>query len=187
MDIVLVVLWIIGILIPIVVSVVAVYYFSAPARRRRRLRALARSMGLSFDSSKDQKFNKRFSDLKCLCRGVSRYACNVMKGQWKDRPILAFDYHYQDGNAEYNFSAVIITSPIPLKPLYIRPERAVHRLMDFFGFEDINFESAEFSRKFYVKSPDRQWAYDVIHQRMIEYLLPIPEFGIQFGSKYVIA
>ena len=40
-----------------------------------------------------------------------------------------------------------------------------------FGFDDIDFESAEFSKRFYVKSPDKRFAYDVVHPRMMEFLL----------------
>ena len=59
-------------------------------------------------------------------------------------------------------------------------------MTDFFGFNDIDFESAEFSRKFYVKAKDRRWAYDIIHQRMIEYLLEAPKFHIQLDSKDIM-
>jgi hypothetical protein len=41
----------------------------------------------------------------------------------------------------------------------------------FIGFEDIDFESAEFSREFCVRSKDKRFAHDVCNTRMIEYLL----------------
>jgi hypothetical protein len=41
----------------------------------------------------------------------------------------------------------------------------------FFGFDDIDFESSEFSSRFIVKSADKRFAYDVIHPRMMEFLL----------------
>ena len=42
---------------------------------------------------------------------------------------------------------------------------------EFFGHDDIDFESAEFSRNFYVKSSDRKWAFDILHARAMEFLL----------------
>ena len=42
-------------------------------------------------------------------------------------------------------------------------------------------------RKFFVSAADKRWAYDVIHQRMMEYLMSAPDFGIQFDSANVIA
>ena len=57
----------------------------------------------------------------------------------------------------------------------------------FFGKEDINFESAEFNRLFFVSSADRRWAYDVLHARTMEFLMASPRFAIQFSSDCVMA
>ena len=57
----------------------------------------------------------------------------------------------------------------------------------FFGFDDINFESAEFSRRFFVQAPDKRWAYDVIHPRTMEFLLAQPMSLLQFDAAAVIA
>jgi len=53
----------------------------------------------------------------------------------------------------------------------IRPEGVWDKLAAAFGFDDIDFESAEFSRKFLVKAGDKRFAYDVLHPRMMEFLL----------------
>ena len=45
------------------------------------------------------------------------------------------------------------------------------------GFHDINFESSEFSRKFHIKCADKKFAYDVIHPRMMEFLLAAAQRG----------
>ena len=45
------------------------------------------------------------------------------------------------------------------------------KLKGAFGFDDINFESAEFSGRFHVSAPSRKWAYDILHARAIDYLL----------------
>ena len=39
------------------------------------------------------------------------------------------------------------------------------------GYDDIDFESHEFSRKYCVRSKDKKFAYDVCNARMIDYLL----------------
>jgi hypothetical protein len=80
-----------------------------------------------------------------------------------------------------------IRSPLPIKPLYLRPENIFDRVTDFFGLDDIDFESAEFSRKFFVKAPEKRWAYDVIHQQMMSYLLEQPRFHVQFDTEHIMA
>ena len=52
-----------------------------------------------------------------------------------------------------------------------------------FGWDDIDFESAEFSRKFHVKTEDRRWAYDVLPQSTIEYLLDSPQYEIHMDNQ----
>jgi len=175
----------------VVVAAVAVFAFYAAAKRRKELAAWAHGHGLSFDRSKRYYVDDRFAEFKCLRKGHSRYAYNTMKGNWGETPIVAFDYHYAIGSgknrSDHNFSAAIVDSPIPLKGLFIRPEGFFDKVTEFFGFDDIDFESAEFSRKFYVTSPDKRWAYDVIHQQMMEYLMSVQNFCIQFGPTRVIA
>jgi hypothetical protein len=81
---------------------------------------------------------------------------------------------------------VVLSSALPLEPLFIRPEGFFDKIGEFFGGGDIDFESAEFSRRFYVKADDRRWAYDVIHQRTMEFLLNRPKSQIQFDRNSTI-
>ncbi|MCK5558540.1 MAG: hypothetical protein KAJ01_09180 [Candidatus Hydrogenedentes bacterium] len=166
------------------------------AKRRKELTAWARSKGLRFTPSKDPGMDQRFPGFKCLRQGRNRYAYNIMEGDWSGRPTIAFDYHYETRSSDskgrsqthhHHFSAVIVRSQQLLKPLFIRPEHFFDRVTEFFGFDDIDFESAEFSRKFYVKAKDRRWAYDVIHTRTMQFLLDMPQFTIQFDPLHVIA
>ena len=51
-----------------------------------------------------------------------------------------------------------------------------------FGYDDIDFESHEFSRKFCVRSGDKKFAYDVCNARMIEYLLANDDLTIEIEN-----
>jgi hypothetical protein len=82
---------------------------------------------------------------------------------------------------------VLINSGLPLKSLVIRPEHFFDKVTEFFGYDDIDFELNEFSRKFYVKSPDKKWAFDVIHQATMEFLLDSPKFHLELQGPYVMA
>jgi hypothetical protein len=161
------------------------------ARRRKALMAWASAHGLAYDGGRDSSFDDRHRSFGCLRRGHSRYAYNLMTGKWDGRAIEAFDYRYVTGHGKnrstHHFSAVIVRSEIPLRPLRIRPEGLFDRVTEFFGVDDIDFESAEFSRQFHVKSADKRWAYDVLHQRTMAFLLSMPRFSLQFDEREVIA
>lgn len=181
----------------VVVFIGAIIYARyAAAKRRKELAAWAQGKGLSFDPSNDKGMDERFPEFDCLRQGSDRYAFNRMEGDWSGRRLLGFDYHYETQSTDskgrrtthdHHFSAVILDSTVPLKPLFMRPEGFFDKVTEFFGYDDIDFESAEFSRKFYVKSPDKRWAYDVIHQRTMEFLLEMPRFTIKFDRQQVIA
>ena len=168
-----------------------VFAWLASQKRKQELAAWAAAHGLNFDPDKFHGLDDRFPDFDCFRQGSDRYAQNAMGGYWGGREFLGFDYHYETGSGDdrhtYLFSAVILRSAVPLRPLWIRPEGFFDKVAAFLGAEDINFESAEFSRQFYVKSPDRKWAYDVIHPLTIEFLLGAPRFKIKFSPTHVVA
>ena len=184
------------IIVFIIFIALAVFGGIQAAKRRKKLIEWAKSRGLSYIRHKVRGFDMRYPGFRKLHEGSNRYAHNIMEGDWSGRPITAFDYHYETestdskGNSQTNhhhFSSVIIQNALPLKPLFIRPESFLDRIAEFVGFDDIDFESAEFSRRFYVKSEDRRWAYDVIHARTMQFLLDMPQFTIEFDRHHVIA
>ena len=174
----------------VLVVVAIIFGFKAAAERRRKLARWAAGHGMSYIRDNDDSLDYRWPDFDSLNQGHDRYGYNVMEGTWAGMPIAAFDYHYETGSGDdetsWHFSAVILTAPLRLKPLAIRKEGFFDKIGDFFGAGDIDFESAEFSRRFYVKSPDRKWAYDVIHTRMMEYLMANGRYTIEFDHRSII-
>ena len=172
------------------VAAVAIYSIFASRKRRLELAQWALKNELTFSNERDRSFALRYSSFDCLNRGDSRYAYNVMKGAISGRVFTGCDYHYATGSGKhrhhYHFSLIIVKSPILLEPLFIRPENIFDKFTELVGFNDIDFESAEFSKKFYVKAPNKKWAYDIIHPRMMEFLLSSPVFTIQFDFLSVI-
>lgn len=185
-------------IVAVVALFVAIAVFSNIQARKRReaLQAWAAARGLTFSEERVYGLDEQYPDFDCLAQGSNRYAYNTMAGALQGRRAQAFDYHYETHSTDskghrqthhHHFSAVILESSVPLKPLFIRPEGVLDHMASFFGFDDINFESAEFSRRFYVKAPDRKWAYDVIHARTMEFLLASPPMTLRFAPRHVIA
>jgi hypothetical protein len=99
------------------------------------------------------------------------------------------DYHFETLEPEgkepkpqsHVLSYVLLETPyLGLPDLYVRPKGLFEKVVNLFGFEEINFESAEFSNRFAVHSRDKRFAYDVLHPCMMEFLLdgapPIIDF-----------
>ena len=177
----------------IVIIAVGIYMLNRRRKesRKRELAGWAFSRNLNFIDANDEEMEDRYPHFKCLQQGKHRYAYNIIEGNIDNRMICAFDYHYETSDGkntqDHYFSAVILDAGLFLKPLFIRDENFLDKVADFFGFDDIDFESSEFSRKFYVKAPDRKWAYDVLHQETMEFLLDSPRFTLEFHGRHVIS
>ena len=178
-----------------VIVLVAYFAHRQAARRKSELTALAARLGWTFRAGNDHTLAERFGSPRCLAQGSNRYAYNVLEGRYRDRSVCSFDYHYETystdskGNRQTNhhrFSVAVLETDLPLKPLLIRPEGFFDRIGEFFGMDDIDFESNEFSREFHVTSPDRRWAFDVIHQATMEFLLEAPRFTVELHGPRVL-
>lgn len=182
-----------------VIGLVAVVLgHKAAQARREALAALARELGWGFDPSNDTTHDDLYAQFEVFRRGHSRAAYNTLRGDLviDGRPYAAqmgdFTYKVTTSNGKssstttYRFSYLILRLPFPLVPqLLIRPEGVFDKLMGAVGFDDIDFESAEFSRRFFVKSTDKRFAYDVVHPRMMEFLMGLgspPAVDIERGA-----
>jgi hypothetical protein len=180
-------------IVTIVVIGTFVYRQRVANRRQKELFAWAMSKGLSFTRRSCYGLDDLYPQFTCLRQSsVSDiYGYNVIEGKWNGRSLIAFDYHCSPGvdkdDHKNDFSVVIIKSGVLLKPLLIRPANVFDIVKELAGFSDIEFESAQFNRCFRVKSPDKRWAYDVIHPRMMEFLMAAPKFTIQFDLTRIMA
>ena len=181
--------------VAVVVLVIIGAIFNAIAQRKRRegLFELAQRLNLDFRGGQDFGIPGRFGFLKQLAQGDDRYAVNVLSGNYRQNEILAFDYHYATYHTDKNgthkddhwFSFFILTMPAVFPDLTIRRENFLTRVAEAFGYQDIKFESAEFSRAFCVRSPDKKFAYDVCNAKMMEYLLANRDLSVEIENEVI--
>src|SRR5215510_3752447 len=147
----------------VVIGIIVLQWRMA-VQRRKDLASWAAKNGLDFDPGRDYGLEDRLPDFSRLNEGFDRYAYNVSSGRRGSYRAWFFDWHYctkgrdSDGkrdDVDHRMSAVVVVPEYHLKPLLIRKETVGDRIGEFFGADDIDFESAEFSRRYFVKSPDR--------------------------------
>jgi hypothetical protein len=172
----------------VVVIGFAIFGHIAAAKRREAMSAIAASLGLQYRPDKDRQLASSYRFLDKLRRGSNRYAYNVLSGTYEGHPVMMFDYHYETHSTNskghrqthhHHLSVAILTLSRSFPELKIAPEGFFSKMAQMVGFDDIDFESHEFSRKFCVRSSDKKFAYDFCNARMIEYLLPHPELTIE--------
>lgn len=177
----------------IVIGVAAYLGWLAEKKRREAFQVLAARLGLRF-VEKDKSIADRYRFLDKLRQGSDRYAQNILSGQYRNHPIIAFDYHYETHSTDSKghrqthhhwFSFFILEQPRAFPELRIYPETFLSKIGQALGYADIDFESAEFSRKFTVRSKDKRFAYDIVTTKMMEYLLAHPHLSLEIENQCV--
>ena len=188
------------IIIPIVIAIfviIAIFGYQQAKQRREALAGLAGQLGWQFDPSNDSSHDDEYAQFEIFRRGDRRQAYNTLWGSLvinaRNCPAKAGDFTYKVASRSgknrrtttYHFSYLVVQLPFSHAPeLLIRAEGLFDRLAGAFGFDDIDFESSEFSRAFHVKSSDKKFAYDVCHPRMMEFLMTTrpPMIDIERGQ-----
>ncbi len=182
-------------LIAIAIIAFAIISHIQEKRRRQALATIANQLGLSFSQPKDYKLASQYGFLERLRAGSNRYCYNVMRGTGEQgEAVCLFDYHYEthstdsEGRREtthHYYSVYTQIMPKHFPELIIEPESFFSKIAQAFGFDDIDFESREFSNRYKVKSPDKKFAYDVCNAQMIDYLLKQDKIAIELESNVI--
>jgi hypothetical protein len=165
----------------------------AQSPRMSQLGALALQLEWQFDPTEDREHDERFHYFSPFDKGDSRRAYNTLRGAidvdgrlW---PAHGGDYRYTTTSGSgknrtthtHRLSYLIVETPHLSAPdLAIRREGLFDRFASFMGFDDIDFESHEFSERYHVKSSSKRFAYAVIEPRMMEFLLEHNAPAIEF-------
>lgn len=174
------------IIIPVMIIVAIVFSilgYQAQQKRRAEMAALAQELGCSFEPANDRAFDDMYSRFDIFQKGHSRTAYNTISGRHevagRPFPLRMGDFLYKITTSNgktttthtHRLSYLILHLPFATPDLLIRREGVMDKLAGALGFDDIDFESSEFSKKFFVKCPDKKFAFGVVHPRMMEFLL----------------
>ncbi len=162
-------------------------------QRRQDMRAFADRLGFSFTLARDSSHDDHFAHFEIFRQGFDRFAYNTIAGPMDLGAAVVQctmgDFTYKTRETytttdskgrmrtrtrivTHNFSYFILELPyLNVPDLLIRREGLFDKIASAFGKNDIDFESSEFSRKYFVKCDNRKFAYDIINPRMIEFLL----------------
>lgn len=185
---------------PILIGV-GVFVFVAMAshareRHRRELfQQIAQQTGLHYNPDRNRELAHHFQFLNSLAVGSNRYASHVLTGELDGVGVVAFDYHYEThssskkGHKTRHRHLSILTAdlPKPFPELTIRPEDVFSKVAQTLGYDDIDFESAEFSRRYCVRSRDKKFAYDVCHPLAMDFLMRFNDLDIEIEGTTIAA
>ena len=170
-------------------------------RERQRKAALAgwaAANGFQFHPNDPWNLDARYRGVADIGRGHDRYALEVLTRE-QPVPSALFRYHYmtwetrtvtRNGRSETeryeetHWRRYLIAEVGGQFPNFaLRPEAWFDKVAGFVGFEDIDFESEDFSKRFHCKSDDRQFAYALVHPQMMDWMLQETAAGRGFTGE----
>lgn len=185
----------------------------AMSRRRQRerdeaLAGWAQGRRLGFRREASASLDARYPQFACLQVGDRRRTKRLMEGEADGRRVRCFDHHYRTKRTvtehsgggrgqprstrtrtvyeHHRFSAVVVETDFPLPRLLVRPEGMADRVSSFFGRNDLDFESAAFSRRYHVSADEPKWAYDVLDARTLQRLMDLPDHTLEMGGSALL-
>jgi hypothetical protein len=161
----------------------------AAEKRRKELAELAERLGLFFSRSANNAHD-HYSGFSPFDRGSSRRSTNLIHGQRGQVAWELFDYRFTTGSGKsrktHHYGVAAARVPLSFPSLQMRPEGVLDKVAAFVGFDDIDFESDQFSRRYHVACADRKRAYDILHPLMIEFLMSWPSRHWQIKDSIIL-
>jgi len=165
--------------IGVVVVVGAGLYFQYQAHKKKvaAFTALAAERGWRY-TERDRALANRFQGTP-FGEGHGRDARHVLTGSFRDRPMLAFEYTYKETHGTgddrrtetYHYTVVSLGLPAPKPTLQVNREGLGRKLLGLVGVRDLQLESEAFNKTFHIRTENEKFAYDVLHPRMMEWML----------------
>jgi len=145
----------------VVVTLIVIYggIWLYEKKRTGALRETAKKLGFEFSESPPHDFNFPLDFFHLFSLGRSGTVKNVFYNASAMPGSYIFGYEYTTGHGKHQTShtqtVISFSDEEYVFPIFdLRPENFLHKIGQFFGFQDINFDSnPAFSSKYLLESP----------------------------------
>jgi hypothetical protein len=177
-------------------------------RRQMGLDRTATRLGMNFNFGLPHELRDVLPRFRAIEKaretgGEFQAGTKTITGLRRNRKVAFFDYSWvtvtsstrrgRFWNVEREYrrthtrSAVAAQMGVEVQPTLIRPERLVDKALALVGYEDIDFRSLpEFSRAFYVNSPDEAAARRLVTPALARFFLERVGFTVDFVGPWLL-
>ncbi len=161
------------------------YAIQVDKKRKAKVEQAAAELGLAFATTLTGGDLVLFNKFALSHAGYSRAAESVTTADSGELRMVLFDYQYTVGSGKNkqtrSFSVVMASSPTLDMPQFtLSPENFLHRLGDFFGFTDIDFdEDQTFSDQFLLKGEKESAIREFFTAERRAALVPLGQVSIE--------
>lgn len=159
----------------VLIIVVVIVTWRKERKRTEALRRVAEAAGLTFAPKTGVADTRSLGDVQLFARGHSKQVTNLMTGRLGDQHVVVFDYLYTIGSGKSRSTTMQSVVVLPsakdsLPDLQMAPENPLIKLLEAFGYQDIDIESApEFSRRYILRGADEAAIRAALYPRATSY------------------
>jgi hypothetical protein len=186
------------------------FYRYSQAHRDQALEKAARRLGMTFRFGLPQELKDVLPRFRVIEKaresgGEFQAGINSITGSRRGRTVAFFDFQWvtvvytrrkktfgwgYEEHPQYRThvrSAVAAQTGASLQPVLIRPEGLVDKAMALAGYDDIDFVSMpEFSKRFYVQSPDPAAARRLVTPALARFFLENVRCTVDFVGPWLL-
>ncbi len=176
---------------PLVIAIPAVLWTLRYRKKRtEEFTQMAEQMGFTFLGETWRGPVLSPVDKTCIIQQTRGGFRNVMTGVFGGLDATLFDYVYQAGKSTVTLTLAAFTHDRQLPPFELRSENLVDKIGEAFAHNDIDFDSnPEFSKRYFLRSPDEPGARNLFTTGMLAYFEQIPtdkQWHIESSAKTLI-
>jgi len=159
--------------------------------RTEKLKNLALEMDMSFSEKDEWGLLNLLKGFRLFHGGDINNILKEKEGFY-DADIRIFDYHYTTGSGKssttYEQTVFFIqTKKLNLPELYLQPEHFFHRIGNYFGIEDIDFqEHPKFSKQYWLKGNDEARIRQEMNEEVLHFFTIEKDWSLEGVNYYMI-
>ena len=133
--------------------------------REGQLRAIAHRLGMDYLVEEEYSVTREVSDFELFRKGRNRLATNILhkEDEWMENRVKIFDYQFETGHqnkrrivAQTVF--LMRSKNLGLPQFVMKPETFLHKIANYFGKQDIDFDRfPKFSGQYLLQGDDEEF------------------------------
>jgi len=159
----------------LLMGVVGYLAYLAEKKRTEAWRQTAEELGFDFQPIAGNSILTRFPGFHLFSQGRNHTVKNLLQGKTADLEVAIFDYSYTTGSGKnrrtWQQTVVAFEFDEPRLPKFsIRPESIFHKIGQWLGYRDINFDThPRFSRQYVLRAENEEAVREHFSDHVLEY------------------
>ena len=162
--------------------------------REGQLRAVAKSLDMDFSKSEEYSSRPLLSEFNLFKRGLNKTITNILKKRDEnlDTQIQIFDYsfeaNYHATRRRYKQTVFFVQSKkLGLPEFSMEPETVFHKIGNYVGMQDIDFEQyPKFSGNYLLTGDDEEYIRFMMNEKLLNFFSKTTGWYMEGTNFYLI-